>query len=293
MKRARFWPLALIGPLLLASAGCGLLAHLADSASKMAAGAPSPSAAERSLSAPSSAPPAPVSKTSTVSASPSPVFPRVVREAMAAVASQTRVPLEAPAWTGLSGLSATTRGQATAYSVSLFKCSVPLPVNNPQVGTGQWCGAMANVYGQFGGETIGTQTAPAVLQSLTGAFAVSSLPSGVTHQSVSLGNGITGEQYAGQAGAQFVQWQEGDWTLQVQGGSNPQAVAQQVVALLTQYRLPPRPGMLVAVVAPDGIHTVVAWEAASGQVVYSTGGYHNPASAIAMAAAMAAYSGGS
>lgn len=289
MKRARFWPqVALIGPLLLASAGCGLLAHLADSASRMAAGAPSPSAAERSLSAPSSAPPAPVSPTSTASASPSPVFPTVVREAMASVASQTRVPLEAPAWTGLSGLSATTRGQATAYSVSLFKCSVPWPVNNPQVGTGQ-CGAMANVYGQFGGDTIGTQTAPAVLQSLTGAYAVSSLPSGVKTQSVSLGNGITGEQYAGQAGAQFVQWQEGDWTLQVQGGSNPQTVAQQVVALLTQYRLPPRPGMLVAVVAPDGIHTVVAWEA-SGQVVYNTGGYHNPASAIAMAAAMATYS---
>ena len=66
-------------------------------------------------------------------------------------------------------------------------------------------------------------------------------------------------------------------------------VATAILAQLTRTPLPAAPGVLVADLAPDGVHTTVSW--AVDETVYRVGIEHGAAQAAALASAMQSYPG--
>lgn len=133
---------------------------------------------------------------------------------------------------------------------------------------------------------------------------------------VSLGSGVTAtvSAAAGSPPACEVTWDRGPWTFVLEGaptrlsngfapttpGTSSGApapsggipggpVATAILAQVTRTPLPPAPGVLVADLAPDGVHTTLRW--AIDEVVYLVGVEHGAAQAVALASAMRAYPG--
>lgn len=86
-----------------------------------------------------------------------------------------------------------------------------------------------------------------------------------------------------------MQWNEGQWTCQIVGGSEGQELqeSQKIVAYLDKHLLPERPGVLVVMQAGDGNHTEI--HRATGTVMYSASNYHQAMNAIKLAMSMRMY----
>ncbi len=230
-------------------------------------------------------------------ASPSPSarnWPQPVGQAMAVVTATTRIPLEAPLELPLAETtpnSARVVAQANSYQVELYHCLVALPVNDPAVGSGS-CGSMANIYGDFGGTGYATGTAART------AVLATNIPPGSRCQERSLAYlqpGLPATVFSAPgSGPCLVTWREGDWTITLEGdlgvsaapdaGSAWPQVAQSVVGYLDHHLLPPDVGSFVLDLAPDGLHSSLAW--AAGDVVYSVGVLHGAVPAAEMAVTM-------
>ena len=224
---------------------------------------------------------------------------------MAWVSPRTQVPLLAPtrmAWpSGAGPNSAQALASPTSYSVSLFDCPQPLPLNDPQVGTGL-CGAMASIYGSFGGRSYPSRTA-----ALQAVQANAAAPAGcpdtrlVVLQPTSPGlrPGITATLYYGPQpqGNCLAVWNDGEWTFLLEGDLNGGIggdsmepwtdLARRIVSYLDRHRLPKTHGVFDCDLAPDGLHTGVSW--ALGQDVYSAGLYHGAVRSLGLITAMAPY----
>lgn len=175
---------------------------------------------------------------------------------------------------------------ASAYTVNLFQCPTPEPVNSSKIGHGM-CGAMASFAEGFGARVYAT---PGAAQQDALAYQA---PSGPPIP-ISLPGGLTGDRWriSGQTrprSTAAIVWHEGDWTIVVSGGPPERSTAVLVTHLLQQYLLPPHPGLLRVDVAGDGLHTTVTW--ILGSTVYFTSAMHNPAHAVAMAASFQSYPG--
>lgn len=241
-------------------------------------------------------------------------WPPLVLAAMADLHPVPHIPLEAPA--SLPGAplppnAALPSATAAGYQVSLYHCPEALPVGSPAIGTGS-CGAMASVYGSFGGRAFATADAA------TAEVAPPATPAAPCNQitTVSLGSGVTATVYAadGSPLACEVTWARGPWTFVLEGAptrlpnglapttsSTPSSasvpsggipwgpVATAILAQVARTPLPAAPGVLVADLAPDGVHTTLRW--AIGEAVYLVGVEHGAAQAVALASAMRAYPG--
>jgi len=171
---------------------------------------------------------------------------------------------------------------------------------------------MASVYGSFGGRAFATA------DGATAAVAPPATPAAPCNEvtTVSLGSGVTATVYAadGSPLACEVTWARGPWTFVLEGaptrlpngfapttpstsssasvpsGGIPRGpVATAILAQVTRTPLPPAPGVLVADLAPDGVHTTLRW--AIDEAVYLVGVEHGAAQAVALASAMRAYPG--
>lgn len=222
----------------------------------------------------------------------------VVAAAMAAVGTP---PLPALAPVGFSieesaPNSATVARTSQGYEVSLFVCPTPLPVNSPGVGSSA-CGAMANVYGSFGGTAYPSATAAAAALP-----AASAAPSGcgATSTAQASGGGISVVATLWRSpstGICQVNWQRGAWTFvlvgDLGGGSagNPlepwTAVASSILAQLARAPLPGGPGVVSVDVAPDGIHTTCSF--VLGPDLYTGSADHQATEALALTATLLPY----
>jgi hypothetical protein len=152
---------------------------------------------------------------------------------------------------------------------------------------------MANVYGEFGGSAFPN---PAAAARYVLAQVPAPPPACLKQTRVELQSGLAATVFSASAGGQacLASWHEGDWTMAVEGDLGPalpsggtmgwMAVARAVVSYLDQNLLPPTEGSFVCDLAPDGLHTSLAW--AAGSTVYTAGVYHGAVPAAAMAVSM-------
>lgn len=269
--------------------GCGIQGHLASKSSahshhSVLSGESSPSAVPSSVSSPSrtrstskhhSGPHA--KKTSTTS------FPPLVATILSHVQETTSAPLWGP--TVLPrGNSAKTLSTSHSFSAQIFACPVAQPLNGPGVGQSN-CGAMMSVAENFGSTVYSSHSAAQAAQSPPFVKGLSShlrttqlLPGGIQAKRWFSG------QTANAGTTIAVNWQEGDWTLWVYGGTGLWNTAVTVTRQLQQYRLPPYPGALIVDAAPDGQHTNLTWR--EGNVIYQAAAQHQTLHAIMIAASM-------
>ena len=207
-------------------------------------------------------------------------FPPLVATALNSLASQGSLLLWGP--TVLPrGNSAQTTASAGSFTVNVFSCPTPEPLNSPAVGQGE-CGAMASFAESFGATVY--SSASAALAHLPGS-PFNNL-SGYASRPMALPGNLVGTRWllAGMSGpgdTLAIRWQEGDWTIWVMGTA-VRGAAETVAVALQQYRLPPDPGVVVVDSAPDGQHTRLEW--AVGTAVYQVGATHQAVHAIEMAA---------
>lgn len=223
--------------------------------------------------------PAAASEPSGAPTSQSP-FPPLVRAALSSLASHTALPLWGPRTLPRGNSAAVAAGPAS-FSVHLFSCPTPEPLDGPGVGQGE-CGSMASAAESFGAAAYASPGA--ALAQLPGP-PVPGLSGYASRPMALLGNLVaTRWLAAGRSGpgdTVAIRWQEGDWTIWVTDTS-ARVVAESVAAALQQYRLPPHPGVLVVDSAPDGQHTTIDW--AVGRVVYQVSATHQAVHAIEIAA---------
>jgi len=233
--------------------------------------------------------------------------PTALVVAMAYVGSRTHVPLEAPRslppeqWrTTATGpwLTAPDTAQVSAtarsYSVSLFNCPHPLPLNDR--GFEQACGFIEAIYGGFGGTTY-PSSASALLALASKAQTDRHRPSGCKQtRRVLLRGGVQAEvyEYGPSGGNCLAYWDEGGWEFVFSGDLNGNtgwgawpATADQLLSYLSRHQLPAVHGELDCEIAGDGLPTNLIW--ADGHETYTAGMYHSAFGAIDMADAMAAY----
>jgi hypothetical protein len=233
-------------------------------------------------------------------------WPALVRQAMAYAAPRTRMPLEAPRrlpeTAGGVANSAQARAGADSYEVTLYRCSPhPLGLNSPGIGRGS-CGAMASVYGSFGGQEL--PDAAKASASLPRPPARRGCPRSTR---VALGRGVVATAYSGDpvppgprlASYCEATWVMGRWSFFLSGdlsgatgaGTLPwTSLARGEVAYFSAHPVRAEEGIFSADVAGDGIHTTLAWR--NGDDVYNAGLYHGDVGAIALAASLAPYPGG-
>lgn len=273
------------------------VAILAVAASLIVVGCSTITSPERGAAA-TVAPSAAHSPTATPRATPSLAprpWPAPIQAAMSVIAAETTVPLEAPRDLPLAETtpnSVTTSAGADRYQVTLYHCPRPLPANAAGVGNGS-CGAMANLYGGFGGSSLPSAAAAAhyVLERTPQP------PPGCVKQTrVQLQSGLDATLFSVPASGRIclVAWHEGDWTMTVDGdpGGGVQSgssagwmgVAKAVVSYLNRYLLPPTEGSFVCDLAPDGLHTSLTW--AVGSTVYTVEVTHGAVPAAEMAVSM-------
>ncbi|WP_242968629.1 hypothetical protein [Sulfobacillus sp. hq2] len=214
-------------------------------------------------------------------------FNPVVMQAMNYVKVHTQVALQAPETIAIPATSRYLAASATAsptfYRVNLQLTKTPMGLNNPQDDSGV-NGGLADVLGGFGATEYGSPSgAAATLHQLLYIQPPSSAP-----QTVNLGTGLTGTRW----NSGLVEWHEGDWTLEVVGGSVLGDVqkAQEVVLYLHRHLLPETRGVLEVLNAPDGAHTTVIWQ--EGSVLYQADDYHSATGAMEMAMSMREYPSG-
>lgn len=289
--------------------GCGILGHGRAAGTRAAAGAntptsrtptsspsasttptsstivatsgPSARTSESSSTSPSSTG---VSSSSTAGAGP---FNAVVTQAMGYVTKGTTVGLEAPEVISTPHTSQYLAAVATAstnhYHVHLQLTESPLGLNNRNSENGVNAG-LAHDFGGFGATRYASPSqAWAALDHGLGTA-----PSGQKPSSVSLTTGLLGKSWS----KGMVQWQEGDWTLQVTGGSPAADIqeANRMVTYLHSHFLPPTRGIITVDNAGDGPHAVVGWQ--EGSVLYRVSDYHSAIGAMEMAVSMRNYPSG-
>lgn len=210
-------------------------------------------------------------------------FNPVVNQAMMLFRGKTSLTLAAPATIPISAteshwyLAATTRRSSDAYHVHLQLTSKPLSVNNPAI-MGNPNQGLANDFGGFGATRYASssQAAAALAHGLYRPQANSSA------NSINLGTGILGTTYSSPG---LIQWQEGEWTIQLVGNPSQDSVlAKQIVQYLHTHLLPETRGVMEVMVGGDGDHTTIAWQA--GSTLYQVSDYHHATGAMEMAMSM-------
>lgn len=275
--------------------GCGIQGHLESKSSAHShhsvlsgESSPSPSAVPSSVNSPPSTRSTSkghtgshAKKTSTTS------FPPLVATILSHVQETTNAPLWGP--TVLPrGNSAKTLSTSHSFSSQIFACPVAEPLNGPGVGQSN-CGAMMSVAENFGSTVYSSHIASrAALRAVQPPPFVRDLSSHLRTTQL-LPGGIQAKRwFSGQTANSgttiAVNWQEGDWTLWVYGGTGLWNTAVTVTRQLQRYRLPPYPGTLIVDAAPDGQHTSLTW--LEGNAIYQATATHQTLHAIVIAASM-------
>ncbi len=228
----------------------------------------------------------PSASDSTTHTSPGPFNP-VVQQAMTFARPRTTMELQAPEnvptpQTSLY-LAAIAGASQNTYHVLLQLTSTPMGLNNPNILNGA---GLANDIGGFGATRYASASqADAALQNT-----LTPPPQAPTSTMTTpnLNFGIIGQAWP----QGLVQWQEGDWTLQVTGSdtSLDTALAMHIVSYLHTHLLPETRGVMVVVNAGDGNHTQVEWQ--EGNVLLRTTTYHSATGAMEMAMSMRNYPSG-
>lgn len=210
------------------------------------------------------------------------VWPSLVTQALSAVprtfASELLAPTVLP-----RGNSASVAVDGTAYSVTVYACAAPEPVNSPLIGLGT-CGTTRNFAEAFGGTTYASSLAldqATVYQTPPGPFHAIALPGGISGQRWMASNAT------GKPSTLEIAWRLPGWHVVVSGNVAIRQTARTVARLLQHYRLPPGPGLLTVDAEADGLHTSLQW--AVHDTLYFASATHTPAHALAMAASMQAY----
>ncbi len=210
-------------------------------------------------------------------------FNPVVNQAMMTFRGKTFLTLAAPTTIPITGgeshdyLGATTTRSSDSYHVHLQLTSKPLSVNNPAI-MGNPNQGLAQDFGGFGltAYASSSQAEAALEHGLYQPTANSSA------ESINLGTGILGTAYSSPG---LIQWQEGEWTIQVVGvPSQDTALAKRIVQYLHTHLLPETRGVMVVMAAGDGDHTTIAWQA--GPTLYRVSDYHHAVGAMEMAMSM-------
>lgn len=177
------------------------------------------------------------------------------------------------------GNSATVSITADTYAVAFYECPKPEPVNSAKVGVGP-CGSLANMAEAFGATHYGSVTAVEQATSYQ-------TPPGQPLPAPLLG-GITAKQWIapGASAPLEVAWRDAGWHVVVAGPS-AFANANRLTALLAHYHWPSATGLLTVDASGGTRHTSLQWTV--GDTVYFTSSSHDPAHALAMAAAMKRY----
>lgn len=221
--------------------------------------------------------------------------PSVVAKAMGAIAGKTLLPLEGPSVVPEPhGGYLTARAQAlpSTYVVFLIDTTRPLAVNSPLIN--RFLSPHANV-AQFSAARLkATQPRPGSPNYLQYLARYNPLFVRSTHAAVGqvdLGLGINAAIYHTTSGRTktLLDWNEGDWTVQVQGGTLPhdERLATPLVAYLHRYFLPPYPGIVaVQVLGEDRARTEIDWmdQHVLSTVVNQRASAQNPVQAAQMAA---------
>lgn len=225
---------------------------------------------------------------------PSAVWPGVLVGSMSYISLHTDGIMDphemAPTWlpTGPAPangqhISATAAGNGYTYQVHLYWTDESYPVNAAGITAPPNTG-LASIIGSFGESDYKYPSDPMnALAALT-----QRVPANL-NQPVNLGTGITG-WYSNQSGlANLVTWKEGEWSLQVSGGSKSADLdlARRMVAYLHTQLLPETHGVVSVVNAADGEHTTVDW--ASGDTLYTCTDYHFALDALHLAVSMKNY----
>jgi hypothetical protein len=227
-------------------------------------------------------------------------WPAVISTAMSYARARTAVPLMAPARLPAAGPvpnSAQVHAGGSYYAVALSGCPAALPVNSPGIGAGS-CGALASIYGAFGGNAY--RSAAAAVASLPEPSAADRAGCADATR-VPLPAGIVATLYTDPAAHRNCEaiWRQGGWRFELTGdlnggtggdGTEPwPGVAASIISYLAHHHLPRTPGFLESDIAGDGLHTGLYW--ALGRDVYSASAYHGATPAISLAIAMTRYRG--
>jgi hypothetical protein len=261
--------------LALAASACGVSPSSAGRHTLAAAGAPK-QRARGGPRQPSEDPPA------HHNASPGRVWPSLVIHALNAVPRTFTSELLAPAILP-RGNSASISVDGTAYSVTVYACASPEPVNSPLLGLGT-CGTTSNFAEAFGGTTYPSShalTEATAYQTPPGPFRTMALPGGISAQRWVAPNAT------GQPSTLEIAWRVQRWHVVVAGSLSIRQTARTIARLLQHYRLPAGPGLLTVDAEADGLHTSLQW--AVHDTLYFASATHTPAHALAMAASMQAY----
>lgn len=181
-------------------------------------------------------------------------------------------------------LAAVATASTNAYHVHLQLTESPMGLNNLNSENGANAG-LAHDFGGFGATRYASPSQ--ALASLEHGLSVA--PDGESPNSVNLPTGLLAKSWSDGT----IQWQEGDWTLQVTDGTTESDLeeAGRMVAYLHTHFLPPTRGIITVANAGDGPHAVIGWQ--EGSVLYRVSDYHSAIGAIAMAGAMREYPSGS
>lgn len=222
-------------------------------------------------------------------------FPTPVAQALEYLQSRTSEPLAGPTNLDTSArLSATATVTAHGWSVGLYACQHPEPVNSPAITS---CEDAASTKGTFG-ETTEPSPAAAVA-ALPGIVSVGgpgspmrACPAGspvsvVVNQRVSTCGAAPGAH----GGPSTASWHEGDWTFvfSLGGGQTAQQATAPLIRLLNRVSLPPATGWFGVDEGGDGEHSTAAW--VQGSHVFSDFDYHSAPGAADMAASTRALPG--
>lgn len=194
--------------------------------------------------------------------------PAVVRDALKAIAGKTTLPLNGPFELPprASGyLTARAEALLSLYTVFVINTTRPLGINSPMINDYLTAKPMVAQFSEMRLRAKQPRPgAPNYLQYLAKynpRFV--SQPSTAASGTLNLGLGIDASVYpvASTAKALLV-WQEGDWTVEIQGGSaaRERIAALPVVAYLHKYFLPPYPGIVaVQLTGQNTAWTQVDW----------------------------------
>jgi hypothetical protein len=215
-------------------------------------------------------------------------FPTPVRQALGWLRTRTTLPLAGPMTLDARvPLSATASVQAHGYSVDLYACQPPEPLNDPSMTAS--CGAAVDDVGSFG--VTAEPSAAAALASLPGMVSMAgasqplaACPAGSPTTVVDDQRIATCGSISGTSDPSTASWTEGDWTIvtQLSGFGEPWTdQVQPLVQRVHQVVLPQYEGWIGVDEGGDGEHTTVAW--AEGDDVFSVFDYHSAVGAVDLA----------
>lgn len=186
----------------------------------------------------------------TIDVKPAPVtLPSIVQNALSTIASRTTVPVSGPTL-----LPTPTRGYVTAvaqavpstYVVFLINTKKPLSVNSPLINSN--LEPHPNMAQFSTARLTAVQPPPGsphYLQYLARYNSLFATHLGRASRTVDLSSTVQASWYSSSK-TQALEWNEGDWTIQVQGSSLAQAIhtASPLVTYFNHYLLPPYPGIV-------------------------------------------------